>query len=161
MKKLIGISVLFVLIGILFEDRAFAQMNSMMGMMRHSMIRHRYFMMNGLPLQYRNLRNPLEPSAENIRNGGRLFATHCSSCHGKEGYGDGPAGRTLTPLPSNIASVIRMPIASDSYLFWTIADGGKNLHTAMPAFIDIILPQDIWKIILYLRAGLPTLQEEK
>src|SRR5262249_26350942 len=34
-------------------------------------------------------------SASSIVQGANLFATHCASCHGREGRGDGPAGRFL------------------------------------------------------------------
>jgi mono/diheme cytochrome c family protein len=44
-----------------------------------------------------------------------------------------------------------MPVATDSYLFWAIADGGKELKTAMPAFRDVLGDEEIWKVVLYLR----------
>lgn len=36
--------------------------------------------------------------------GRRLYAENgCASCHGPEGHGDGPVGRTLMPRPRNFA----------------------------------------------------------
>jgi mono/diheme cytochrome c family protein len=129
----------------------------MMGSGMMSMVRHRYFMMYGIPLQYRNLRNPVQATEENIKEGGRLYSAQCALCHGSRGYGDGPGGKNLYPLPANISLAVRMPIATDSYLFWTISDGGKVLQTAMPAFKEVLSPFQIWKVILYLRAGLPAI----
>ncbi len=126
-----------------------------MGMMRHSMVRHRYFMMNGIPAPYTNVANPLPNNEGNIQEGGKLYQANCASCHGPKGYGDGPAGKALNPPPSDIASIVRMPMmATDSYLFWTISEGGKQFQTAMPPFKETLSPEDRWKIILYLREGL-------
>jgi mono/diheme cytochrome c family protein len=44
-----------------------------------------------------------------------------------------------------------MPMASDGYLYWTIAEGGVSLKTAMPPFKGALKPDQIWQIILYLR----------
>ncbi len=135
---------------------AFAQMPGMGGgMMRHSMERHRYFMMNGVPAPYAKLTNPLPKTDKNIQEGGKLYETNCAQCHGVKGYGDGPAGKALNPPPSDLASIVQMPMmATDPYLFWTISEGGKELQTAMPPFKDSLSTDDRWKIILYLREGL-------
>jgi mono/diheme cytochrome c family protein len=45
----------------------------------------------------------------------------------------------------------KMPMATDGYLSWTIAEGGVPLQTAMPPFKSILKEDDIWKIIIYLR----------
>lgn len=125
-----------------------------MGMMRHSMIRHHYFMMNGIPSQYGNLSNPLPATQENSAEGRKLYMANCASCHGEEGFGDGPAGKAMNPPPSDISSLAGMPIATDSYLFWTISDGGKELNTPMPPFKDTLSRDEIWKVIVFLRNGI-------
>ena len=38
---------------------------------------------------YKTMTNPTDPKAD-IAIGKSLYAKHCKSCHGKEGYGDGP-----------------------------------------------------------------------
>src|SRR5512135_810934 len=108
---------------------AFAQMPCMgCGMMKHSMVRHRHFMMNGIPASYAKLTNPLPITDKNIQEGGKLFQTNCTQCHGVKGYGDGPAGKALNPPPSDLASIVQTPMmATDPYLFWTISEGGKEL----------------------------------
>lgn len=156
MKRACSIAVLFIAAGIIVGGPVFAQMPGMggMGMMRHSMVRHRHVMMNGIPASYRNLTNPLPAGEKNIQEGGKLYAAHCASCHGEKGRGDGPAGTALNPPPSHIASLVRMPMATDSYLFWTISEGGTEFKTAMPPFKDTLSADDRWKIILYLRERL-------
>ncbi len=88
----------------------------MMGPWMMSMVRHRYFMMYGIPLQYRNLRNPVQATEENIKEGGRLYSAQCALCHGSRGYGDGLGGKNLYPPPANISLAVRMPI-SHRFLF--------------------------------------------
>jgi hypothetical protein len=73
---------------------------------------------------YKDKANPLEATEENIEMGKELYRTHCSMCHGKEGLGDTPAGRSLSPPASNMALIMGMPEATDAYLFWTVSEGG-------------------------------------
>ena len=42
-----------------------------------------------VPEKYVNMENPTDPS-QDIEIGQSLYNKHCKSCHGKEGYGDGP-----------------------------------------------------------------------
>ena len=51
--------------------------------------------------------------------------------------------------------MIQRPISVDEYLLWSIAEGGKQFDTEMPAFKDALAREDIWKIIAYMRAGFP------
>jgi mono/diheme cytochrome c family protein len=150
MNKQPCLAVLVALAGIILCGTASAQMGGM-GMMGHSMVRHRYFMMTGLPSPYRDLTNPLPANAQNIQEGAKLYATQCEACHGAKGYGDGPAGKALNPPPSDLSSLVLMPMATDSYLFWTISEGGKEFRTSMPPYKDTLSANDRWKIILYLR----------
>jgi mono/diheme cytochrome c family protein len=43
----------------------------------------------------------LKPSAELTSSGKELYAQHCSTCHGEQGKGDGPAAGTMNPAPRN------------------------------------------------------------
>jgi mono/diheme cytochrome c family protein len=120
---------------------------------RHRMQRHWTFMNGNIPARFQNLRNPLEETDEVINAGGALYTTHCASCHGTEGMGEGESGNDLFPSPALLALLIQMPIAVDSYLMWTISEGGKDFNTAMPAFKDTISDEDRWRIISYMRNG--------
>jgi hypothetical protein len=42
-----------------------------------------------------------EPTPEIIAKGKNIFTTVCSSCHGTDGKGDGPAATSLNPKPRN------------------------------------------------------------
>ena len=45
-------------------------------------------------------------------------------------------------------------MANDSYLFWTIADGGEPIDTDMTEFNESLSYDEIWSVILYLRREL-------
>jgi mono/diheme cytochrome c family protein len=153
MKKQLSITVLFAMAGIIFWGTVSAQMPGMggMGMMGHSVERHRYVMMNGIPSSYSDMTNPLEANDKNVKEGAQLYAANCEACHGAKGYGNGPAGKALNTPPSDLSSLVLMPMATDPYLFWTISEGGKEFRTSMPPYKDTLSANDRWKIILYLR----------
>ena len=49
-----------------------------------------------------------------------------------------------------------MPMAQwDSFMYWTIAEGGAQFGSAMPAFKDALSKDDIWAVIAYIQARLP------
>ncbi|MFC5314801.1 MULTISPECIES: c-type cytochrome [Azospirillum] len=121
----------------------------------HFMQRHMTYMQGGLPPLYANLVNPLQPTPAVLSRGAELYGTYCASCHGSEGRGDGSAGQSLRPRPADIAASAQMPMG-DNFLFWTIAEGGQPFGTAMPGFRDSLNPDEIWAIVTYLRAGLPS-----
>ena len=116
----------------------------------NGMARHHQGMMRGITGPYSGLTNPIPDTANSTGQGKKLFADYCSSCHGPDGRGDGPASRDLSPPAANIAQMIRMPIATDAYLFWTLSEGGSQFNTAMPAFKDVLSETERWHLINYL-----------
>lgn len=124
------------------------------GMGRMSMARHRYIMRNGMAPAYADRSSPLQPTTELLRKGQQLYNENCASCHGRSGHGEGEAAQGLDPQPTNIADFSQMPMASDAYLYWTLAEGGAPVGSAMPAFKDALEENEIWAIIMYLRESL-------
>lgn len=43
----------------------------------------------------------------------------------------------------------------ESYLYWTIAQGGAPFGTAMPAFEETLSADEIWSVVHFLQADLP------
>jgi mono/diheme cytochrome c family protein len=118
---------------------------------RASMLRHHYVHTNGLDAQYAAKSRPRPPTADDLASGEYLFGRHCASCHGEGGAGDGAAGAGLNPAPADVAFAARRPMATDGYLFWTIAEGGVPVGSAMPPFKGVLGDDEIWQIIAYLR----------
>ncbi|BCB27445.1 hypothetical protein SKTS_23310 [Sulfurimicrobium lacus] len=120
------------------------------GMMNMSAIRHRFVSQNGVDPIYASRKNPLKRTAMNIGDGKRLYERNCAACHGPTGLGNGAAGKSLNPPPANLAAFSRTRMATDGYLYWTIAEGGVPLGTAMPPFKNTLKTDEIWKIMIYL-----------
>jgi mono/diheme cytochrome c family protein len=137
---------------ILLAAQVYGQMGMMgRGMMMGSMVRHRYAMMNGIDQKYAHKINPLSMTAETIEAGKKLYNQSCAYCHGTTGLGDGPGGKNLNPPPTNIAAFNKMPLATDGYIYWTVAEGGVPIGTPMPAYKGLLKQNQIWEIITYLR----------
>ncbi len=127
--------------------------NTMTPLHRHRMQRHWLFMNGNIPARYQGLSNPHGNSDEAIERGQTLYTQHCARCHGDEGFGEGKAGFDLNPSPALLAFIVQTPIAVDSYLMWSIAEGGADLNSEMPAFKTVLNENEIWQIVSYIRNG--------
>jgi len=116
-----------------------------------SMVRHHFVRDHGIDSQYAAKINPLGPTVESRAAGQRLYEQHCAACHGVAGLGDGEAGAALRPAPANVAVATKLPMVSDAYLYWTIAEGGVPVGSAMPPFKTVLAEDEIWQIVVYLR----------
>ncbi|MGH1359994.1 MAG: c-type cytochrome [Burkholderiaceae bacterium] len=119
------------------------------------MHRHWTFMHQGTPPEYQTALNPVIATSANLKAGAVLYQENCAQCHGVDGMGDGEVGKALSPSPALVAYLVQRPSAVDGYLLWSIAEGGVPFETAMPAFKESMTPGELWRIILYMRAGLP------
>jgi mono/diheme cytochrome c family protein len=85
-----------------------------------------------------------------------VFDRQCSSCHGWTGQGTGPEAFALVPAPADLEWLARTPkTKADPYMYWAIAEGGREFESDMPAFKRTLSKRDIWAVIAYIRAGLP------
>lgn len=118
--------------------------------------RHQVAMLGGIPSPYKSMSNPLAVSKNAIQQGAAVFDKNCVSCHGRTGRGDGEASQFLSPRPGNLAWLSRMPMANwDPFMYWTIAEGGTQFRTGMPAYKDKLSNDEIWAVISYIQARLP------
>jgi mono/diheme cytochrome c family protein len=132
------------------------------GMMGGSTGRNHVAMMGGVPAPYTNVSNPLPRAPATIERGAAVYAANCVSCHGATGLGDGAAARTLNPRPANLAWLSRMPMSRwDPFMYWTVAEGGAQFGSAMPAFKDSLSKDDIWAVIAYVQAHLPQVKASR
>ena len=122
---------------------------------RSRLVRHRTYMIEGVPEGYRAAASPVGRSPKAILAGADLYARHCAECHGHKGRGGGDAGRTLRPTPALKTYIARRPWAADEYLLWSVAEGGVRFGSTMPAFREQLSRQQMWQIIAYMRAGFP------
>ena len=92
---------------------------------------------------------PTGYSASSIVRGAKLFATHCASCHGREGRGDGPAGRFLRVKPSDLTAD-HVYGHTDGDLYWWITNG---IREVMPPFALALDEEARWNVIDFVRAN--------
>jgi putative copper export protein/mono/diheme cytochrome c family protein len=93
--------------------------------------------------------SPTGYSASSVVQGAELFATHCASCHGPQGRGDGPAGRFLRVKPSDLTAD-HVYSHSDGDLYWWISYG---ISEVMPPFGATLNDEARWNLIDFVRAN--------
>ncbi len=64
------------------------------------------------------------PAASPAEEAKQTFATLCSTCHGADGKGDGPAAATLNPKPRNYTDKEWQASITDEQLAKVILEGG-------------------------------------
>ena len=84
-----------------------------------------------VPLAARRVENPLPRSAELLAEARAHFADHCAFCHGNDGRGDTPIGRSLYPKPPDLRAQDTQSL-SDGELFYIVENGVR--FTGMPAW---------------------------
>jgi mono/diheme cytochrome c family protein len=110
-----------------------------------------------LPSSYRELRNPITPSTENIRGGTEHFAYHCAPCHSNDGSGQTVYGKGLYPKPPDLRAAGTQN-KSDGELYYTIENGVRL--SGMPAFHGTHTVPQTWRLVLFIR-HLPQITAEE
>lgn len=95
------------------------------------------------------LKNPVASSATSIAAGKKLYDAQCASCHGVDGKGDGKAGLTLKPRPSDLTDGEWKHGSTDGEVFTLIRDGAQK--TSMRGYSSRMATNDLWNIVNYLR----------
>jgi nitrate reductase gamma subunit len=93
---------------------------------------------------------PARPAAASIARGRELYASHCASCHGASGRGDGPAGRVLPVPPADLAAGQLKAGRSPEDLYWRITAG--ILPSGMPPVGAGLSVAERWSLIEYLQS---------
>lgn len=99
-----------------------------------------------VPAKYENMKNPTDPDVD-LEIGKSLYNKHCKSCHGKEGYGDGPKAADMNGDLGDFSSA-SFQAQSDGAIFYKSYIGRDD----MPNF-EKKLPEeeDVWLIVNYVR----------
>jgi mono/diheme cytochrome c family protein len=92
-------------------------------------------------------KNPLPMSREVIDDGRVLYETHCMTCHGVSGKGDGVIASTLPVKPANLT---QLPLFPEGFIEFKIKTGSDTEY--MPAWDGVIKDSEIQKIGHYLRS---------
>ncbi|MCZ6463153.1 MAG: cytochrome c [Proteobacteria bacterium] len=98
------------------------------------------------------IRNPGQPTLQSLKNGERLYARYCVTCHGPQGAGDGPvAGAPFGKGPFGLVLPIGGPMSvarnlTDGHIYTTISIGRGR----MPNY-NRIPPEWRWDVVNYIR----------
>ncbi len=97
-----------------------------------------------VPDSYKAMKNPV---TFDKTAAAALYTTHCKSCHGKEGLGDGPKAAQLD-TPSGDFSTATFQKQSDGALFYKTLEGRDDMPSYKKKLPD---PEDIWQLVHYMR----------
>ena len=100
-----------------------------------------------VPDNFKKMKNAVESNTESIAEGKTLYATHCKSCHGSKGLGDGSKAAQLKTEPGNFSKA-DFQSQTDGALFYKTTEGRDD----MPSFKKKIPDADErWSIVNYMR----------
>jgi mono/diheme cytochrome c family protein len=100
-----------------------------------------------VPDNFKTMKNPVASNAESIAEGKTLYGTHCKSCHGTKGLGDGTKAATLKTEPGDFSKA-DFQSQTDGALFYKTSEGRDD----MPGFKKKVPDaEERWSIVNYLR----------
>jgi predicted CXXCH cytochrome family protein len=113
-----------------------------------------------IPAPARAEKNPLEATSDGLREAREHFIARCAICHGDDGRGRTPIGRSLYPRVPDLLSPQTQNL-TDGEIHFIIANGVQL--TGMPAWSNPHqeVDDDSWKLVLFIRDLRPlTVQEQ-
>jgi mono/diheme cytochrome c family protein len=100
-----------------------------------------------VPDNYKKMKNAVPSNPESIASGKALYTTHCKSCHGSKGLGDGPKAAQLKTDAGDF-STADFHSQSDGSIFYKTLQGRDD----MPSFKKKIPDEDeLWDIVNFIR----------
>lgn len=100
-----------------------------------------------VPDNYKKMKNPDATNAKSIAEGKELYATHCKSCHGTKGMGDGSKAAQLKTEPGDFSKA-DFQSQSDGSIFYKTTEGRDD----MPSFKKKISDEDDrWNLVNFIR----------
>lgn len=100
-----------------------------------------------VPDNYKNMKNPVATNAESIAAGKALWATHCKSCHGPKGMGDGPKAAQLKTESGDFTKA-ETQSQTDGALFYKTTEGREDMPSFKKKIPDA---DDRWSLVNYIR----------
>jgi mono/diheme cytochrome c family protein len=103
---------------------------------------------NEVPVTYLQANSAIyldEGHTISVTHGADIYTSHCATCHGANGQGNGPATQG-TPSGGPAAFPAGMP---EQYIYWRIAEGVPD--TVMGPFSALLSENDIWDLTKYLQ----------
>ena len=100
-----------------------------------------------VPEAANNKKNPVKADAQTIATGKTLYTTHCKSCHGAKGLGDGSKAAQLKTEAGDF-STASFQAQTDGSLFYKTSEGRDD----MPSFKKKVPDEDDrWALVNFIR----------
>lgn len=100
-----------------------------------------------VPAAAKSKANPVANNAEAISAGKALWSTHCKSCHGTKGLGDGSKAAQLKTEPGDFSKA-SFQSQTDGSLFYKTSEGRDDMPSFKKKISD---PDDIWSLVHFMR----------
>ncbi len=97
------------------------------------------------PEEFRNKPNPVAADSPSIEAGQEAYSTHCLSCHGEKGTGDGVDAKKQNLGLGDLGRDLKD--RSDGGLFWKLSED----HAPTPEFGQTLDETTWWHLINYVR----------
>ena len=93
----------------------------------------------------------------NAREGRTLFLHYCSTCHGKDGHGDGFNAYNLDPKPRDLGEPAFQAKRTDDELASVVRSGGAaaGLSSGMPPWGRTLNDRQIFNLVSFVRTLRP------
>src|SRR5687768_18477104 len=88
-----------------------------------------------VPENYKTMKNPVASDAESLAEGKALWGTHCKSCHGTKGMGDGPKAAQLKTEAGDFTKA-DVQAQSDGALFYKTSEGRDDMPSLKKNITD-------------------------
>jgi mono/diheme cytochrome c family protein len=100
-----------------------------------------------VPDNYKTMKNPVASNAESIAAGKALWGTHCKSCHGTKGKGDGPKAAQLKTESGDFTKP-DVQTQTDGALFYKTSEGREDMPSFKKKIPDA---EERWSLVNYIR----------
>ena len=95
----------------------------------------------------KNKVNPQKADAASLANGKTLYNTHCKSCHGNKGKGDGPKAAQLDTDCGDFSKPA-FQAQTDGALYYKTEKGRKDMPSYKTKIPD---ENNMWAVVNYMR----------
>ena len=99
-----------------------------------------------VPDNFKKMKNPVTADATSIAEGKSLYNTHCKSCHGSKGLGDGPKAAQLKTESGDLSKDLKNQ--TDGELFYKTTEGRDDMPSFKKKIADA---DDRWNIVNFMR----------
>lgn len=100
-----------------------------------------------VPDNFKKMKNAVAADATSVSDGKNLWNTHCKSCHGAKGLGDGSKAAQLKTEPGDFSKPV-VQTQTDGELFYKLTEGRDDMPSFKKKLPDA---EDRWSLVNFIR----------